>query len=128
MFITVPVLVLWYTAHAVLSRFAGTCNNGDTGRFVVGLIVGVPAGTIAALLLLLAPASRGWRIGVVLATTPFAFVSLCLWVLLAISAGIHGHHLCGPEFDTSVAAGDEWERVYRSRTLPSAPCSSSARS
>jgi hypothetical protein len=90
-FIAIPILVLWYAAHAVLSRFVGTCTMGDTRRFVTGMIFGVPAGAIAVALLLLAPARGGWRAGVVLATGPFALLAIYLWAPLAISAGLHGH-------------------------------------
>jgi len=47
MFIAVPLLMLWYTANAVLSRFAGTCTMGDTDRFVAGMIIGLAAAAIA---------------------------------------------------------------------------------
>jgi hypothetical protein len=111
MFIAIPVLMLWYTAHAVLSRFAGTCTMGDTDRFVAGMIVGMPAAAVAAPLLLLAPARTGWRMGAVLAIGLLAVVVLCLWVPLAISAGIQGHHLCGSEFDGYRLATNGWERL-----------------
>jgi len=111
MIIAVAILVLWYTAHAVLSRFVGTCTMGDTDRFVAGMVFGVPAGVIAAALLLLAQARAVWRIGFVLATGPLALLTICLWAPLAVSAGIQGHHLCGPEFDGYLVATYGWERL-----------------
>jgi hypothetical protein len=111
MFIAVPVLMLWYTAHAVLSRLSGTCTMGDTDRFVAGMIVGMPAAVVAVPLLLLAPARTDWRMGAVFATGLLAVVVLCLWVPLAVSAGIQGHHLCGSEFDEYLVATSGWERL-----------------
>lgn len=111
MFIAVPTLMLWYTAHAVLSRFARTCTMGDTDRFVSGLIVGMPAAVAAIALLLLAPAGTGWRKGALAATGVLAVVVLCLWVPLAISAGVQGHHLCGPEFDGYLGEMSGWARL-----------------
>jgi len=72
---------------------------GDTDRFVAGLILGVPAAAIAVALLLVSEPRARWQIGVLLASSPFALLALYLWIPLAISAGIRGHHLCGPEFD-----------------------------
>jgi len=82
---------------------------GDTDRFVGGMIVGMPAAVAGIALLLFAPTRAGWRIGGMLATGLFGVVVLCLWAPLAISSGIQGHHLCGPEFD-SVGTGG-WERL-----------------
>jgi hypothetical protein len=110
-FIAVSLLVLWYTAHALLSRFVGTCTMGDTDRFVTGIIFGMPAAVIAVALLLLAGANTGWRMGVELAIVPLALVIISLWVPLAISAGIRGHHLCGPEFDEYLITTSAWKRV-----------------
>jgi hypothetical protein len=83
---------------------------GDTDRFVAGVILGMPAAAIAVPLLLFAPARAGWPTGAVLSTAPLALVVLYLWVPLAISAGIRGHHLCGPEFDGYLVATSGWER------------------
>ena len=110
MFIAVPLLMLWYTANAVLSRFAGTCTMGDTDRFVAGMIIGAPGAAGAMALLFLAPTRTGWRMAGVLATGLLAFMVLWIWVPLALSAGIHGHHLCGPEFDEYLAVSSRWER------------------
>jgi hypothetical protein len=110
-FIAVPILVLWYTVHAVLSRFVGTCTMGDTDRFVAGFILGMPAAAIAVPLILRAPARPGWRMGAVLASVPLAGIVLYFWVPLAISAGIRGHHLCGPDFDAYLVATSAWERL-----------------
>jgi len=109
MFIAVPTLMLWYTAHAVLSRFAGTCTMGDTDHFGGGLIVGMPAAVVAIALLLLAPAGTGWRKGSVVATGLLAVLVLSVWVPLAISSGIQGHHLCGSAFDGYPMSN--WERL-----------------
>ena len=108
MFIAVPILVLWYSFHAVLSRFAGTCTMGDTDRFVAGLILGVPAAAIAVALLLVSQLRARWQIGVLLASAPFALLALYLWIPLAISAGLRGHHLCGPEFDDHLVGTTGW--------------------
>jgi len=110
-FIAVPILVLWYSFHAVVSRFAGTCTMGDTDRFVAGLILGVPAAAIAVALLLVSEPRARWQIGVLLASSPFALLALYLWIPLAISAGIRGHHLCGPEFDDHLVGTTGWERL-----------------
>ena len=110
MFIAVPVLMLWYTVHAVMSRSAGTCTMGDTDRFVAGTIVGMPAAAAAMALLLLLPARARWRMAAVLATGLLAGVVLWFWLPHAISTGIHGHHLCGSEFDEYVAATSGRER------------------
>jgi hypothetical protein len=110
LFIAVPILVLWYTVHAVLSRFAGTCTMGDTDRFVAGASVGLPAAAIAVLLVLFGPARAGWRMGGVLLAVPLAMVVLYVWVPLALSAGILGHHLCGADFDSYLVAMRGWER------------------
>jgi hypothetical protein len=111
MSIAIPTLSLWYTAHALLSPFAGTCTMGDTDRFVAGMIVGTPAAAGAIALLQLAPAPPGWRMGAVLVTGLLAIAVLCLWIRFAISAGIQGHHLCGPEFDGYLVATSGWQRL-----------------
>jgi hypothetical protein len=110
-FIAIPILVLWYSFHAVLSRFAGTCTMGDTDRFVAGMILGMPAAAIAVGLLVITPSRTRWQIGIVLATALLATVVLCFWTPLAISAGLRGHHLCGPEFDDYLGATRGWERL-----------------
>ena len=111
MLIAVPILVLWYAVQAVLSRFAGTCTMGDTDRFLGGMMLGAPAAASAVVLLLVAPPPVRWRIGVMIAIAPLALVVLYLWIPLAISAGVRGHHLCGPEFDEYLDAASGWERL-----------------
>jgi len=110
-FIVISLLVLWYTVHAVLSRFVGTCTMGDTDRFVAGIILGIPAAVIAVALLQVGQANTSRRRGIVLATLPVALVVLYLWVPLAISTGIQGHHLCGSEFDEYLDTRSKWERL-----------------
>src|SRR5262252_6569831 len=75
------------------------------------MIVGMPAAVAAMPLLLRAPPSAGWRIAVLFGTGLLAVVVLCLWVPLAVSAGIQRHHLCGPEFDGYLVGTSGWERL-----------------
>jgi hypothetical protein len=110
-FIAVPILVLWYFFHAVLSRFVGTCTMGNTDQFVAGMILGMPAAAIAVGLLVIAQSRTRGQMGIVLVSSLLAAVVLCLWTPLAISAGIRGHHLCGPEFDDYLSATRGWERL-----------------
>ncbi len=121
MVVAVLTLALWYTGHAVLSRFVGTCNQGDTGRFILGAMLGLPAAAVAAPLLLRAPAPTGRRMAAVLATALLAAIVLLIWVPLAISVGIQGHHLCGPEFDWALDTMSRWERLI---PLAHAACAS----
>jgi len=109
-FIAIPILVLWYFFHALLSRFVGTCTMGDTDRFVEGMILGMPAAAVAVGLLVITSSRTRWQIGIVLATALLATVVLYLWTPLAISAGLQGHHLCGPDFDDYLGATSGWER------------------
>jgi hypothetical protein len=109
--IAAAILVFWYAAHAVLSRFAGTCTMGDTDRFVAGAMVGIPAAAIAIALLLLSPGRARRRRAVAIASVTPASLVLCLWAPLAVSAGIQGHHLCGPEFDAYLDTTSTWERL-----------------
>lgn len=111
MLIVVPILVLWYAGQAVLSRFAGTCTMGDTDRFLGGMMLGAPGAASAVVLLLVAPPRVRWRTGVMIAIAPLSLVVLYLWIPLAISAGVRGHHLCGPEFDAYLDAASGWERL-----------------
>ena len=46
-----------------------------------------------------------------IAIAPLALIVLYLWIPLAISAGVRGHHLCGPEFDEYLDAASGWERL-----------------
>ena len=107
MFIAVSTLMLWYTAHAVLSLFVGTCTMGDTDRFVAGLILGMPAAVAVLALLRRASAGEGWRRRAAVTTEVLAVVVLCMWAPLAIST-VFGHHLCGREFDEYPMS--DWER------------------
>ena len=111
MMIAVPILVLWYLGHAFLSRFVGTCTMGDTDRFVGGAVVGMPAAVVALVFLLRAQTGRTSRIFFVLVIVFPALVVLCIWIPLAISTGIRGHHLCGPEFDDYLDARAGLERL-----------------
>lgn len=110
MFIAALLSVIWYAASAWLSRYAGTCTMGDTGRFVAGVLVGVPAAVAAVVLLLKwRPRRRSARVAL-LAPLLLAFVPMVLYAPLAMSAGLGGHHLCGPAFDDYLSASYAWER------------------
>jgi hypothetical protein len=75
------------------------------------MILGVPAAAIAVVLLLVTPVRARWQIGVVFVAAALGAVALFLWIPLALSAGIRGHHLCGPKFDDYLLAPNQWERV-----------------
>lgn len=109
-FIGALLSALWYAGHAWLSRYAGTCTMGDTDRFVVGALAGAPAGVLAVVLLSMwRPRTRSARASL-LVPLLLAFVPMVLYAPLAVSAGLGGHHLCGPEFDAYRSASSAWER------------------
>ena len=109
-FIAALLSVIWYVGLAWLSRYAGTCTTGDVDRFVAGVLVGVPAGVAAVVLLLKWEPRTRWAMASLLAPLLLAFVPMVLYARLAISAGVGGHHLCGPAFNDYLSASYTWER------------------
>jgi hypothetical protein len=107
----VVILILWYAAHAFLSRFVGTCTMGDTDRFVTGLILGAPAALVAVVLVLRQPPRSPLRDGSAIATFVLGPAILYLYTPLAFSTSLAGHHLCGLGFDEYLSPADSWKRA-----------------
>jgi len=74
------------------------------------VLLGVPAGAAAVVLLLKWQPRRRSARASLLAPLLLAFVPMVLYAPLAMSAGFGGHHLCGPEFDDHLSASSAWER------------------
>jgi hypothetical protein len=84
---------------------------GDTDRFWAGIIIGAPAALAAVWLLLLWPARARWEKASLVIPLLLSPVLLYLYFPVAMSAGIAGHHLCGPEFDHYRSYASRWERL-----------------
>ena len=83
---------------------------GDTDRFVAGILLGGPAALIAAAVILLWSTNSLWQRMPLVLTLLATPIVLYLYLPLAISTGLRGHHLCGAEFDEYLSAVYWWER------------------
>jgi hypothetical protein len=117
MLIAALILAVWYGFFAAYC-FCGTCTMGSTNAFMVGTILGMPASAIAVALVIRARARATWQSAVVLGIAVLALLVLVLWVPTAISVGIHGHSLCGPEFDGYLDVITGRERMFPERLIP----------
>ena len=108
--IVAPPLVLWYVVNALLSRFVGTCTQGDTDRFLVGVIFGAPVGAFALVLIPLNAAQTTLDKALMFMTSLLSTIPLYLYFPLMVSVTLGGHHLCGPEFDDYLGYSSAWKR------------------
>ncbi len=94
------ILIVLYGLLVALGTVAGTCTQGDDGRFYASIIYSLVLGLPIVVAL-----KRGYKDTKFIWISPLiALLSAMLvtyfWMPLVIETTIKGHHLCGKIFDS----------------------------
>ncbi len=104
------VLILLYGLLVSLGVVAGTCTQGDDGRFYVSIMYGS-----VLFILIMVKLFRGNRDSKFIWSTPLVALLVAIsvtyfWAPFVIETTIEGHHLCGKEFDSHLGESAVWSR------------------
>lgn len=109
MIVLINVFLWWYGFHVFVSRFAGTCTQGDTDRFVMGAIFAVPAALIVVSLIYFKRFRVDWftALNIVLVSV----ISVYFWYEAMYWTTILGNHICFLDWGTFEYYPDTWLRL-----------------
>ncbi|MBE4526116.1 hypothetical protein HJ003_23190 [Vibrio parahaemolyticus] len=104
------ILIVLYGLLISLGAVAGTCTQGDDGRFYASIMYGS-----VLFILIIVKLLRGNRDSKFIWITPLIALLVVIsvtyfWAPFVIEATIEGHHLCGKEFDSHLGKSDVLSR------------------
>lgn len=105
------ILIVLYGLLVSLGAVAGTCTQGDVGRFYASIIYG----SLLFLPIVIA-IQRGRKYTTFIWISPLiallvAILVTYFWIPLVIETTIEGHHLCGKVFDSHLGEIYLFERA-----------------
>ncbi|EOV1963805.1 hypothetical protein ACOEKL_004649, partial [Vibrio parahaemolyticus] len=104
------ILIVLFGLLVSLGAVAGTCTQGDDGRFYASIMYGS-----ALFILIIVKLLRGNRDSIFIWITPLIALLVAIsvtsvWAPFVIETTIEGHHLCGKEFDSHLGESDVLSR------------------